>query len=197
MKPRIEKLSRRHAVEGFDSGSEPLDRFLVRHALASQQANASQTYVALEGHRVIGYYTLVFGQVAHDAAPARVSRGLARHPIPIMVLARLAISADRQRRGLGSGLLKDALVRTLGAADIAGLRAFVVQAKDDYVSGRLWAVKFDEATGRATNVAIPWSGLPIFGFGTDADGEAYVLTSSPTGQGVFRLVPAARKNPPT
>lgn len=67
----------------------------------------------------------------------------------------------------------------------------------DYVSGRLWAVKFDEATGRATNVAIPWSGLPIFGFGTDADGEAYVLTSSPTGQGVFRLVPAARKNPPT
>jgi GNAT superfamily N-acetyltransferase len=141
MKPGIEKLSRRHAVEGFDCGSEPLNRFLVRHALASQQANASQTYVALDGDRVIGYYTLVFGQVARDAAPARVSRGLARHPIPIMVLARLAISADRQRRGLGSGLLKDALLRTLGAADIAGLRAFVVHAKDD--DARAFYERFD------------------------------------------------------
>lgn len=57
----------------------------------------------------------------------------------------------------------------------------------DFVSGRLWALQLDAATGRATNLEIPWNGLPIFGFGTDADGEAYVLTSSPTGQGVFRL----------
>ncbi len=64
----------------------------------------------------------------------------------------------------------------------------------DFVSGRLWALKLDAATGRATNVEIPWPGLPIFGFGTDADGEAYVLTSSPTGQGVFRLAPAAPAN---
>lgn len=62
----------------------------------------------------------------------------------------------------------------------------------DYVSGRLWALARDPATGRATNLAIPWSGLPIFGFGTDAEGEAYVLTSSPTGQSVYRLVPAPR-----
>lgn len=62
----------------------------------------------------------------------------------------------------------------------------------DFVSGRLWAVTLDEATDRATNVTIPWSGLPIFGFGSDAEGEAYVLTSSPTGQGVFRLAPATK-----
>jgi glucose/arabinose dehydrogenase len=62
----------------------------------------------------------------------------------------------------------------------------------DFVSGRLWALKLDEATGKATNLAVPWNGLPIFGFGSDADGEAYVLTSSPTGQGVFRLAPAAK-----
>jgi len=62
----------------------------------------------------------------------------------------------------------------------------------DYVSGRLWALQIDKATGRATNLAIPWNGLPIFGFGADADGEAYVLTSSPTGQGVFRLAPATK-----
>ena len=64
----------------------------------------------------------------------------------------------------------------------------------DFVSGRLWAVTLDAATGRATNLEIPWNGLPIFGFGTDAEGEAYVLTSSPTGQGVFRLAPAAPAN---
>jgi glucose/arabinose dehydrogenase len=64
----------------------------------------------------------------------------------------------------------------------------------DYVSGRLWALTLDAATGRATNLEIPWPGLPIFGFGTDADGEAYVLTSSPTGQGVFRLAPAPPAN---
>jgi glucose/arabinose dehydrogenase len=62
----------------------------------------------------------------------------------------------------------------------------------DFVSGRLWALKLDEATGRATNLKIPWSGLPIYGFGSDADGEAYVLTSSPTGQGVFRLAPVKK-----
>ncbi len=60
----------------------------------------------------------------------------------------------------------------------------------DFVSGRLWALKLDLATGKATNVKLPWSGLPVYGFGSDADGEAYVLTSSPTGQGVFRLAPA-------
>jgi glucose/arabinose dehydrogenase len=64
----------------------------------------------------------------------------------------------------------------------------------DFVSGRLWALELDAATGQATNLEIPWPGLPIFGFGTDADGEAYVLTSSPTGQGVFRLAPAAAAN---
>ena len=60
---RIEKLARSHDVDGFASGSEPLDRFLVRHALLSQQANVSQTYVAVSDDRVVGYYTLVFGQV--------------------------------------------------------------------------------------------------------------------------------------
>ena len=59
----------------------------------------------------------------------------------------------------------------------------------DYVSGRLWALRRDEATGQTTNFGIPWNSLPIFGFGADEAGEAYVLTSSPTGQGVFRLVP--------
>lgn len=128
---RIEKLGREHPLDGFDCGSEPLNRYLVRYALQSQLANASQTYVALDAARVVGFYTLVFGQVAFNDAPLRLRKGLARHPVPLMVLARLAVSLESQGGGLGAGLLKDALLRTFRAAEIAGLRAFAVHAKDD------------------------------------------------------------------
>lgn len=129
---RIEKLQRSHAVEEFDCGKEALNRFLLRYALQNQQAGSSQTYVALAGYpEVIGYYTLVVGQVSYEGAPGRVSKGLARHPVPLMVLARLAVDEQWQGRGVGSGLLKDAMMRTLQAAEIAGIRAFAVHAKDD------------------------------------------------------------------
>lgn len=128
---RIEKLERRHAIDRFDCGRDALNRFLIRYALQNQQAGASQTYVALAGDEVAGYYTLVVGQVAYDDAPGRLKKRLARHPVPIMLLARLAIARAWQGRRLGSGLLKDAMLRTLSAADIAGIRAFAVHAKDD------------------------------------------------------------------
>jgi GNAT superfamily N-acetyltransferase len=128
---RIEKLHRSHPVDEFDCGREALNRFLVRYALQNQQAGASQTYVALADEAVVGYYTLVVGQVEHAVAPERLTKGLARHPVPIMLLARLAIATSWQGKGLGSGLLKDAMHRTLQAADIAGIRAFAVHAKDD------------------------------------------------------------------
>lgn len=128
---RIEKLSRKHAVEIFDCGEEQLNRFLVRYALPNQQANASQTYAGLSGDNVIGFYTLVVGEVAYEGAPDRLTKGLARHPVPIMLLARLAVGKDWQGKGVGAGLLRDAILRTLQAADIAGIRAFTVHAKDD------------------------------------------------------------------
>jgi len=128
---RIEKLQRHHPLETFDCGREALNRFLIRYALQSQQGGASQTYVALTGEAVVGYYTLVVGQVDYDDAPERLKKGLARHPVPIMLLARLAIATSCQGKGLGSGLLKDAMLRTLQAAEIAGIRAFVAHAKDD------------------------------------------------------------------
>jgi GNAT superfamily N-acetyltransferase len=128
---RIEKLRSDHGVDGFDCGSEELNRFLFRFALTNQQAGAAQTYVALSGELVVGYYSLAVGEVAYDGAPDRLSKGLARHPIPIMLLARLAVNSAWQGRGLGAGLLKDAMRRTLQAADIAGIRAFAVHAKDE------------------------------------------------------------------
>jgi GNAT superfamily N-acetyltransferase len=128
---RIEKLQRAHSVEGFDCGSEALNRFLVRFALPNQLAGASQTYVAIGNDLILAYYTLVVGHVEHADAPDRLTKGLARHPVPIMLLARLAVSRTVQGQGLGSGLLKDAMLRTVQAADIAGIRALAVHAKDD------------------------------------------------------------------
>ncbi len=127
----VEALRRGHDVDGFDCGKEPLNRFLVRYALQNQQMGASRTYVAAHGDKILGYYTLVFGEVAFADAPERLRKGAAPHPAPLMVLARLAVPATAMGRGLGSGLLKDAMLRTLQAAEIAGLRALAVHAKDE------------------------------------------------------------------
>ena len=96
-----------------------------------EQTGAARTYVACRGKRVVGYYSLAFGSIEHQASTLRVRSGLARHPIPIMLLARLAVDATEQGKGIGKGLLKDALLRTLQAADIGGLRAVVVHAKEE------------------------------------------------------------------
>lgn len=138
---RIEKLVRGHSLDRFDCAREPLNRFLIRYAFPNQQAGASQTYVALADEAVVGYYTLVVGQVEYSDAPERLTKGLARHPVPVMLLARLAVAISWQGKGLGSGLLKDAMLRTLQAADIAGIRAFAVHAKDD--AARSFYERFD------------------------------------------------------
>jgi GNAT superfamily N-acetyltransferase len=127
----IEKLHRSHAVDQFTCGQPELDRFLIRHALQAQQANSSQTYVAASDNEVVGFYTIVAGEVQHAQAPERVVKGMPRHPIPLLVLARLAVSSMAQGRGLGSGLLLDALGRTLQVADMIGVRALAVHAKDE------------------------------------------------------------------
>lgn len=141
VRPRIEKLHRNHDVDPFDCGEADLNRFLTRHALQSQNSNASQTYLALIESQTVGFYSLVYGQVEYVDAPERLKRGLARHPIPVMLLARLAVSLDWQRRGLGAALLKDAMSKTLRAADIAGIRAIVVHANND--SARAFYERFD------------------------------------------------------
>jgi GNAT superfamily N-acetyltransferase len=127
----IEKLDRTHVVEPFTCGQPELDRFLVRHALSAQQSNSSQTYVAVTGKEVIGFYTIVAGETHHANAPERVVKGMPRHPIPLLVLARLAVHSSAQGRGVGAGLLLDALGRTLQVADVIGIRALAVHAKDD------------------------------------------------------------------
>jgi GNAT superfamily N-acetyltransferase len=143
---RVEKLRPDHPIEGFDCGREELNRYLLRYAWANQQAGAAQTWVGLTriglaGDAIVGYYTLAVGQITREEAPERLTKGLARHPVPIMLLARLAVALTAQGQGVGKALLGDAMRRTLQAAEIAGIRAFAVHAKDE--SARRFYEKFD------------------------------------------------------
>src|SRR5207253_7128415 len=120
-------LTPQHDLEGFDSGVAALDDWLRRHALANEQAGGSRTYVVRAGGRVVGYYALATGAVAPAAAPGRVRRNMP-DPVPVMVLGRLAVDRAYQARGLGAGLLRDAILRTVQAAELGGIRAILVHA---------------------------------------------------------------------
>ncbi|MGA2119075.1 MAG: GNAT family N-acetyltransferase [Bryobacteraceae bacterium] len=138
---RVEKLRPGHPIEDFDCGREKLNRYLLRYAWSNQQAGAAQTYIGLAGDTVVGYHTLAVGQVSREQAPERLTKGLARHPVPIMLLARMAVDRRWQGQGVGKALLRDAMLRTLQAAEIAGIRAFAVHAKDEKARG--FYQKFD------------------------------------------------------
>lgn len=131
----IEKLRRDHALDSFDCGKEELNRFLRKHALPNQASDSAQTYVLADGISVKGFYSLAAGTVSHEEATERVRKGLARHPIPVILLARLAVDTSLQGRRIGPALLKDALRRALHAADTIGARAVLVHAKDDNAKG--------------------------------------------------------------
>jgi GNAT superfamily N-acetyltransferase len=131
VRPEIIRLDRSHSLDRFDCGAASLNNFLKRYALTNQASGGAQTYVAAIGDLVVGYYSLATGEVAYEAAPARMAKGMARHPIPVMLLARLATDIAWQGKGFGAALLADAMRRTLQAADIAGIRALVVHAKDE------------------------------------------------------------------
>lgn len=131
----IEKLRREHSLDSFDCGKEELNRFLKRQAWNNQQSHSAQTYVLAKNLSVLGYYSLAAGSVRHEDAPERVKKGLARHPIPVILLARLAVDVSLQGKGVGPALLKDALLRAASAADTIGARALLVHAKDNNARG--------------------------------------------------------------
>ena len=130
-KPQIAKLNKIHTVDNFDCGADPLNIYLKRFALPNQNAGGAQTYVAELGDRVVGYYSLSAAQVEYAEAPGRLAKGMARHPISVILIARLTVDRGWQGKGLGAALLVDALRRILTAADIIGVRAVMVHAKDE------------------------------------------------------------------
>jgi GNAT superfamily N-acetyltransferase len=124
-------LDSTHDLTAFDCGMPALNSFLKKHALQNVRNQSARTYVATRGTAVVGYYTLAAGSARREETPARVAKGLAAHPVPVILLARLAVDLTERGKGLGAGLLKDALLRAVHAADIIGCRAVMVHAKDD------------------------------------------------------------------
>lgn len=133
-----ELLAEHHDLSGFHSGEFAVDDWLVRRARANQVSGATRTYVVCHDKRVVGYYALASGVVAVDAAPGRFRRNMP-NPIPVVVLARMAIAEDWQGQGLGRGLFRDAAQRVARAADVIGIRGILVhalteEAKEFYIA---------------------------------------------------------------
>jgi GNAT superfamily N-acetyltransferase len=127
----IEKLRREHDLSTFDCGNPALTVWLRKFAWPNQQADSAKTYVAVRGSRVAGYYALAAGSVHKHESPERIAKGLASHPVGVVLLARLAVDVTEQGKGLGKALLFDALNRIEEAAEIVGVRAVLVHAIDD------------------------------------------------------------------
>lgn len=122
-----EKLSAGHDLSAFDCGEPALDDWLRRRSPRNEVSGTSRTYVVCVGRRVVGYYAISAGAIAHRHAPGRIKRN-APDPIPVVVLGRLAVDKAAHGQGVGSGLLRDAVLRILQAAEIAGVRAILVHA---------------------------------------------------------------------
>lgn len=120
-------LSAAHNSEVFDCGEPALNDWLQRRALKNEGAGASRTFVVCQGDNVVGYYAMATGSVMHQEAPAKIKRNMPE-PVPVMVLGRLAVDKRAQSMGIGRGLLKDAILRTMTVAEQAGIRALLVHA---------------------------------------------------------------------
>lgn len=128
-----EPLGSDHVLGGFDCGVESLSGWLPKHARAAAGSGSARTYViedAKQG-RVVGYHALCAASVRRQEASPRAGRGMPRHPIPAVLLARLAVDRSVQGRGLGAFLLRDAAARTLTAAAELGIRVMLVHALDE------------------------------------------------------------------
>ena len=120
-----------HRLEPFDCGKPPLNDWLLRHARQAQAAGSAKTFVVTtDDERVAGYFSLTVGQVDVVEAPERVRKGMGRYPIPVVILARLAVDHRDQGRGIGRGMLVDAIRRALVIADEAGIRAMLTHPID-------------------------------------------------------------------
>jgi GNAT superfamily N-acetyltransferase len=129
-RPSPTPLAAQHDLDQFSSGTPPLDEWLRRRARQNEGGGASRTYVICEGLRVIGYYSLAAGSVLRAAATGRVRRNMP-DPVPVALLGRLAVDKGWQRQGLGAALLRDAVLRVVGAAGTIGVRALLVHAISD------------------------------------------------------------------
>ena len=153
-----ELLADRHDLGDFSSGEASLDDWLKRRARANQVSGASRTYVVCEEKRVIGYYALASGVVTMESAPGRFRRNMP-NPIPVAVLARLAVDRAWQGRGIGRALFRDAALRVAHAADAIGIRGIVVHAISEEAKNFYLALGFDPSPREPMTLMVTLSDL--------------------------------------
>jgi len=121
-------------VDEFDCGKPSLNEWLARHARQAQASGSARAFAvvddAKDGHRVVGYYSLTVGQVDTLQVPERIRKGMGQYPIPVVLLARLAVDQRYQGQGIGPGLLRDAISRALTISEQAGVRALMTHPLD-------------------------------------------------------------------
>jgi GNAT superfamily N-acetyltransferase len=137
-----EPLADHHRIEAFASGTSPLDDWLRRRALANQASGASHTFVVCADDKVVAFYALAAGAVAVAATTGRFRRNMP-DPIPVVILARLAVDRAYQGRGLGRALFRDAALRIVNAADAIGIRGVLVHAISEEARAFYIALGFD------------------------------------------------------
>ncbi|MGD9889561.1 MAG: GNAT family N-acetyltransferase [Halothiobacillaceae bacterium] len=126
-----EPLGAQHRLEAFDCGKPALNEWLLRHARQAQGSGSAKTFVVADDGRVAGYFSLTVGQVDTLDAPVRIRKGIGQYPVPVVILARLAVSKQDQGRSLGFGLLQEAIRRTMLIAEQAGIRAMLTHPIDE------------------------------------------------------------------
>lgn len=128
---RIEPITTNHRTENFDCGSDAQTTWLRRHALQAHQSDTARVYVVcpVGARDVVGYYALAAGSVGHDAATPRITKGIGRYPVPVVMLTRLGVDRSEQGKGVGSALVRDALLQTASIAERVGVRAFLIHAE--------------------------------------------------------------------
>lgn len=126
-----ESLGAEHRLESFDCDKSALNDWLLRHARQAQDSGSAKTFVVADDQRVAGYFSLTVGQVDTLDAPERIRNGMGQYPIPVVILARLAVSKPDQGHGIGIGLLQDVIRRTLLIAEQAGIRAVLTHPIDE------------------------------------------------------------------
>lgn len=156
----IEALTSRHERNDFDCGVEDLNRFLKQYAFQNQKKHFVRTYVGLQSRKIVGYYSLAFGEVRQEAAPATLARGAGKYRLPAIILARLAVDKEFQGMGVGAGLLKDAILRAKQAEQIAGLRVILVHAKDERAKSFYAKFGFIEAMDHPLTLLFPIEFVP-------------------------------------
>lgn len=156
---QVERLSKKHKLKDFDCSNSPLNEYLKKYAMQNQNKNISNTFVVIKDEKVVGYYTLVFGAVCKSQLPNDLNQHLPNYQIPVMILARFAVDTKEQGQGLGKALLKNAILKTIQASEIAGINAIMVDAKNKKVKSFYENYGFVESNIAELNLFLPINNL--------------------------------------